>query len=211
MEQQLKRLGMAYEIYPAVDGQKLTADELALYSAKEAKKLLGRKLPLGDIGCSLSHFRLYQALLASDETEFLILEDDINIGRMFPEVIQHRERLPADWEFINFVTDVKEEPFGPEIHDIYRATRFLRWANRTAATLVNKKGAKKLVEHALPIRLPADGLTGRTNITGLVSYGIFPRLITTREIDSTIERPPTKTRPLKAIRGFFKAKRPHLT
>ena len=50
MERQLSRLGMDYEIFPAVDGQQLSDRDLPQYSAKAAKRLIGRELSRGEIG-----------------------------------------------------------------------------------------------------------------------------------------------------------------
>ncbi len=199
MEQQLQRLGIDYEIFPAIDGQELSEEDLRQYSAKEAKKLNGRELSKGEIGCALSHLRIYEKLISSGEEDCLILEDDVNIGQMFVEILRHKEKLPSDWEFINFVTDAKEQPFGLPICDIYRPARFKNRANRTSANLVNVKGARKLAAHARPLRTSADGLTGRTEITGLISYGIYPRVVTLHEVESTIGPVPRGRRTLKSV------------
>ncbi len=199
MEQQLQRLGIDYEIFPAVDGQELSEEDLQQYSSKDSKKLNGRELSKNEIGCALSHLRIYEKLISSGEENVLILEDDINIGQMFVEILRHKEKLPPDWEFINFITDAKEQPFGPPIFDIYRPSRFKNRANRCAANLVNVKGARKLAGHARPIRTSSDGLTGRTEITGLISYGIYPRVVTLREVESTIGAVPKGRRTLKSV------------
>ena len=94
MEQQLSRLGMDYEIFPAVDGQHLSDRDLLQYSAKEATKLIGRELSRGEIGCALSHLRIYEKLIASGDFDCLILEDDINIGQMLPEVLGTKKVSP---------------------------------------------------------------------------------------------------------------------
>jgi hypothetical protein len=80
-----------------------------------------------------------------------------------------RNRLPGDWELIDFSTDAPQEPCGKCLIDISRASRHKDWADRASAYLINSTGAKKLLDQAYPIGHNADGLTWRMDITGVVS------------------------------------------
>lgn len=186
IESQFAKLGVAFTFFDAVDGRTLTAADLAKYSEKAALKMEGRGLSPNEIGCALSHIKLYEELLASKHECYLILEDDIIFGAMLLGVVQSRAKLPADWEFINFFTSKEVQPFGDFIFDIYRPGRFKKSTNMAAAYLINRDGAERLLASAYPIRLAADGLTGRTNLTGLISYGISPRVAAIRDVESEI-------------------------
>jgi hypothetical protein len=105
---------------------------------------------------------------------------------MFKQVLANRNKFPPDWEFINLCTDAKQEPFGDFITDIYRCSHHLEWANRTSAYLINNRGAQKLLEKAYPIRYEADGLTGRTHITGIYSYSVWPPVVALQDVESDI-------------------------
>ena len=186
MEKSLSKLNVAYEFADATDGNALSADDYAKYSEPLANKVSGRPLSKGEIGCSLSHLKLYERLLESKDECYLILEDDVDIGIMLLEALKQREHFPHDWVFINFMTDKKGVAFGEPIFDIYRMTRFPGRVNRTSVNLVNRKGAKKLLSFAYPIRLPADGLTGRIEMTGLICYGVQPPLAVLHDVETTI-------------------------
>jgi glycosyl transferase family 25 len=186
MEEQLKGLNLPFDFISAVDGSKLSTGELKLYSRKDALRCTGRELSRGEIGCALSHAGMWQRMMNEGIDEVLILEDDVVLGEMFIRVLQDRSRLPDDWELINFMTDVPQLPIGQPVCDIYRVCRFEGFANRTGAYLINRRGAEKLLKHVFPVRWPADGLTGRTYITGLVSYGIEPRLLILNHFESDI-------------------------
>ncbi len=93
MEVQLQALGMAYEIFPAVDGIQLSDDQLAKYSEVEAIKTLGRPLVKTQIGCALSHLNIYEKIVAEGISECVVLEDDIYIGKMFKDARSSSERL----------------------------------------------------------------------------------------------------------------------
>jgi glycosyl transferase family 25 len=189
MEKQLTELGWHFEIVQAVDGNCLTTEERKAYSAWQAIKTVKRTLTPGEIGCALSHAKFWVRMVAENIEEALILEDDVVLTPDLMRVLERRHQLPADWELINFKTDVAKFPFGSPIYTNYRVCHFQDDANRTCAYFINHKGAKKLCTHVYPIRLAADGLTGRTSITKLVSYGVDPDLVTLADFPSMIKRP----------------------
>ena len=204
MEEQLLRLQLDYEIVAAVDGRSLSIEDKKQYSRKDAMRCCDRELSPGEVGCALSHIRMWQRLIRECIDEVLILEDDVLLGEMFLHVLRHRSRFPADWELINFVTDAPHIPFGNPICDIYKVCRFQGWANRTGAYLINRRGAQKLLNHAFPIRWPADGITGRIYITELVSYGIDPNVV---GLNHNSESEIWKISGMSALRTTARAKR----
>lgn len=205
MELQLQGLGIAYEIFPAVDGMRLSEDQRTKYSEVEAMRALGRPLVKTQIGCALSHINIYEKIVSEGIPECVVLEDDIFIGKMFKSVLEMRSRLPKDWDLVNFCTDARQLPFGEALTDIYRASSYLEPANRTSAYLINLRGAKKLLDVAYPIRYEADGLTGRPHLSGLVSYGVSPAIVALQDVESDIWLPlSTENTAPRGIRRFLK-------
>lgn len=187
MRFQLSYLKLDFDFFDAVDGCALSEAEIrSVYSSELTVQLNGRDLTRGEIGCALSHIRIYEEMCKSNASDALILEDDAVVGTELVNVLQNRHRLPRDWDLINFFTDTRERAFGPRVWHVYRPTRFVRWPNRTAAYLLSKRGAEKLMSTAYPIRMPADNLTGRGYRSGLNFYGMAPRLVTLRDFGSTI-------------------------
>lgn len=176
MQQQLEELAIDYELINAVDKETLTPEDLQRYSAQNALKSIGRELSRGEIGCALSHAKMWERIVKERHPEVLILEDDVRIGRSLAAVLANRHRFPADYELINLSTDAPQVPFGDYITDIYRVSNHQRDALSTLAYMITRKGAGKLLDKVYPIRWPADELTARTYITGLVSYGIYPKV-----------------------------------
>jgi glycosyl transferase family 25 len=129
---------------------------------------------------------MWERIVRENIKEVLIFEDDVLIGGALPAILAHRNRLPVDWELVNFSTDAPQEPFGRFLTDIYRASRHKDWADRASAYLLTTRGAKKLLDHAYPIGHTADGLTWRTDLTGVVSYGVYPRVVILSDMDSSI-------------------------
>ena len=186
MAEQLKRLKLKFEFIRAVEGRSIKESDLQRYCKKDAIKCAGRALSPGEIGCALSHAKMWGRIVAENLNEVLILEDDVVIGETLIRILDVHHKFPADWELINFMTSAKQIPFGAPIYDVYRACRFEGYANGACAYLLNRAGAKKLLSHVYPIRWAADGTTGRTYITGLVSYGVDPRVVALSNFESDI-------------------------
>ena len=186
MEEQLSRLGIAHEIIPAVDGSALTAQQLQLYSEKDAQKIWGRKLINNEIGCYLSHVSMWKRLVEERHEEVLILEDDINIGGAFLGVMKNRHKFPKDYDLINFCPIAHKTPIGRFIYDIHKIAVLSIPAQRTSAYLLKRRGAERLLRKVYPICGPIDELMGRDQLTGLISYGVDPQVVVTGEFDSTI-------------------------
>lgn len=187
MQQQFESMNLPYRIINASDGKKLSPEELQKYSQRHAFKDKGRELSKGEIGCALTHAKMYQQMLDDNLDEVLILEDDIVITQDLLNVLLQRRKFPPDWEAVNFAnTWAKAIPRGEPVCKDYRICKFKSIANRTSAYLINRQGAKKLIEHLYPIRLPADDLMGRTRITGLHLYGITPSVVAPASFKSDI-------------------------
>lgn len=187
MQKQLNALKVEYRVIKAIDGQSLTEEQRKRYSKKQAKKCIRRELLPTEIGCSLSHAHIWELIISEQHKEILVLEDDIKIGTSLFQIIMNRHNLPKDYEFINFLTDAPQKEFGDFVVDIYKTSRHLHYANRTSAYLITAKGAKKLLNKTYPIRFPADEITGRTYLTGLVSYSILPAVAVSTNIKSSID------------------------
>lgn len=87
-DSQLKRLDVEYERFPAVYAK--TLDEEILEQAVDKFRwwcVLGRPVSLGEIGCALSHYSLYERIIKDDEPA-CILEDDVALDARFKEMLE---------------------------------------------------------------------------------------------------------------------------
>lgn len=77
---QLRALEMPFTAIEAVHGASLDAAELAAaYDARKALRLFNRELSRGEIGCALSHVKIYRKMVEEDIPCALVLEDDAKI------------------------------------------------------------------------------------------------------------------------------------
>lgn len=185
MQEQMQRLGIDYRVIEAVDGRGLAVDEKAPYSKSIALRDFGRELTPGEIGCALTHIKIWKLILDEGIEEALILEDDVHIGMAMIEVLKHRDRLPQDYQHINFSTNARQVPFGEFVTDIYRASRHSERPYLTSAYLLTQTGANKLLDLVSPLYMPIDNFI---TITDIISYGIYPRVVVLAETPSGIGR-----------------------
>lgn len=183
MQMQLNQLEVDFRVIEAVDGRQLKGDALIPYSKKVAVRDFGRELTPGEIGCALSHIKMWQMMIQEGLSEVLILEDDVHIGYALFDVLKNRHKFPSDYQHINFSTNARQIPFGDFITDIYRVSRHAERPYLTSAYLLTLSGAKLLLDLVDPLYMPIDNYVSISNI---VSYGIYPRVVVLSDIESSI-------------------------
>jgi len=174
---QLDGLGLRYEFVEAVDGRDLSPEELAeRYRRRESFAVLGRELAPGEVGCSLSHLKLYRKLLDEGLEEVVVLEDDAVVSPAFLDVVHHRDALPDDWEVVLLYRSRGPascwgaRPLGRQ----HRCVRLACNAYGSLAYLLRPSGARKLIAYNDPVRVAADHVTSGLVRIGLRIYAIDP-------------------------------------
>ena len=147
MERELE--GTAFERFPAVDG-----------AAVEGVNGLTRF----EVACLASHQALWRRLLAGDEAQAVVLEDDVHLMPGFRALIADTRWVPRDAHAVKLDTYFQSVWLGPA-HEASGGRRVARLFSRhesSAAYLVTRAGAELYLRLTTPPRLPAD-------------YSIFPR------------------------------------
>lgn len=113
MENQLNELGLPFERFPAIYG-KTFVDKDFEYDDSIAQKINGKSLTLGEIGCALSHKRVYQKFLKDQKDNHslkycIVLEDDVLLPKNFKdilerEIVKNEKRITNNrkWEYVTF-------------------------------------------------------------------------------------------------------------
>ena len=123
--QQFKKFNITnFEIVEAVDGKRLTQEQLdSDYDHKSAEKLV-RKLSLPEIGCALSHIDVYQRIIKENK-RCLIMEDDVVISKKFQSFVDIEIEDPCDVLFFGATTDNYEHKNLPKTYK-YRNIRYAK-------------------------------------------------------------------------------------
>lgn len=190
IKHRLNALGASYEIVDAVDGK--TADP-AIYQSRLrqdiARRKKGRELLPGEIGCHLSHYHLWQRIVAEQIPQAIVLEDDAAPNADFCAVIADILSLNVPWDVINLAADSKRRTDamlrGLAGKD-YVFGRYQEKLLRTHAYLISLAGAKKVLDICREIAEPIDRAWGYWWQTGLLFYCVAPPLAQQTEKESFI-------------------------
>lgn len=162
MEEQLVPFAfLDVEYFAGINGKALSEEErAALYDSVRCLKELGRELKPGELGCSLSHARLYKEIADRGLQAALILEDDALISGYIPQALQ--AALPAlenDKPRLILLTPASyhtRKTYSKATR--YRIHKFLE-GYYASGYLVNRKAAQVLSEQLLPIHMMNDNWT----------------------------------------------------
>jgi glycosyl transferase family 25 len=203
MQVHLKELGVQFRIIEGIDGKTLTPENLKGYSKRLAVADYGRELYQGELGCAFSHIYMWELMIKEQLDAVLILEDDVRISRSLINILANLDKLPEDYEHINFSTKTAQIPFGNFITDIYRASNHHERPYSAGAYLLTRKGAQKLLKLVFPLYMPIDNYISFANIK---SYGIYPKVAIHPEIQSTIGRRGRHPKPRFLIKKYQQLK-----
>ena len=181
----LSGLGLAFTFFDATDGKKLPASVLESvdYDFYPKHYLSPKPLTLGEIGCAISHIKVYEHMVENNIESAIILEDDAIVSQHFKEIVEDTlNKINKNHELIFFDHGkVKSHFFKKQIVEGYRLAHYKTPSKNSrrciiyaTAYLITLSGAKKLLNYAYPIRLPADYLTGLIQKTRVDTYGIEP-------------------------------------
>lgn len=163
-EASLKEHGIDCTFVEAVDGKDLTEKTIVekglKFLGKYEHKYDKRRMTIGEVGCFLSHYNIWEKIVKDNQQEVLILEDDIEFDYDFNKRIvaaMDEARKLGGWDFIYFsrASHLKYhyDIIIPNTKTFVKAD-YSVWANAYVLTL---EGAKKLLA-AKPLQklLPVD-------------------------------------------------------
>jgi len=188
MVRQMSALNCGFEFIEGVNGRNLTHEELKDYDRDLAiKNPIGedhRDLTAGEIGCAMSHLKIYRKIVAEDIEEAVIIEDDAVLAPEFAQIIRNRRQFPDDWmvvwlghlsNYLFSVGVVAAFRGRKKIYGKYRLARFVDYPWGGNAYFIKRKAASLLLDFGYPIRMPADLLlTGNHGEIRVPLYGIEP-------------------------------------
>lgn len=222
------KVGLNPEIFEAYDGRKIMT-HLEQYPELKNKILQQKEITLNlglgmhskmqdpltyaEIGCALSHLKVYEEIVRRNLEYALILEDDIAFEKDFSLVLDPIVNMKDKWDtvlishasgirdlFINhkyFLAkgesgDIFLKREGMGILDPIFNRR--RMAFIASCYFINKKACERLIDIGYPIRLPADYLLGYPALHGLRMFSVraekFLAYAKTETFESTISDRP---------------------
>lgn len=174
--------GLEGELWPAVDGSKLTPDEVtAAYRDHLFDPPYPFPLKLGEVGCFISHRQIWAEIVRRDLDHALVFEDDVALDKdQFQQALTLARDHIGDLDFIEFQNrppEGKTQPIGqsggcvlslPEVTPL-----------RLSAEMISRRAAERLLEFSAPFDRPADTYVQCHWHTSLQPAVIYPSGVST--------------------------------
>lgn len=175
LEKRLTELGLDYRFVAATDGSKLTPDEQSLPDRHIRSKFARTPLTNSEIGCYLSHMKLWRRIIESKLDWAVIMEDDLLIEESLPNILDKIGKLTIAWDLIRLagLFTVPTKSIG-SLDNNHTLNMLLNTACGAQAYCLSKRGAEKLLAKALPIVRPVDNTMDRYWENNLTILAIQP-------------------------------------
>ena len=149
--------GISFNRVVAVDGRVISAEDHPGIDVERFKRVNGRNLVPGEVGCYLSHIKALEAFLADGGEIGLICEDDIAFT---DDTLPLMTALAATsgWDIVKLF-NFRYRGFVPHrrLSDKWTLGRCLHGpAGSAVAYAVCRAGAQRLLANAIPMTLPFD-------------------------------------------------------
>jgi glycosyl transferase, family 25 len=186
----LRDADIAHEFISAFDGAKEDAAfvQHAIDQSVFMKKLRGSNLTRGEVGCAMSHIRLYKKIIDENISYACIVEDDIDItdAANFKALTNNEYcKTQKDWDLLLLGHIQQVETPDTSIVSFFKkkATSGIyiavpvQFCYSTTGYIINNTTARILYEKGLPVRVPADFLTGDSAKYGVRLRAAVPKVI----------------------------------
>ncbi|KTL62574.1 beta1,4-galactosyltransferase waax [Photorhabdus laumondii subsp. laumondii] len=156
IQYQAEKLDLSVEFIKAVNGRELSQDEIKLLCPDFDKS----SMTLGELGCSLSHLKIYEKMIKENIQLALIMEDDAEIGRDIREIldflitIDNKKPYKPNIFLLSKVNEYMDTFKKPLIKDYHLVS--VIDAALTHGYVINKSAAKRLLDFLRPVWLVAD-------------------------------------------------------
>ena len=179
MRERFAALGLDIEIFPAVDGRTLTAEQRAIVdNVEDRRRHLSVAMGDGSIGCLWSHLSVWRLCADGPDDLLAVFEDDVALSPRLPEALAAIERLGPRFDFVRLhhvrqplrvapCADIGGFLLGrPRFHDV-----------GTLGYVVSRAGARRTLALMTEWPLEVDIQLGRWWDHGLDYFSIDPPVV----------------------------------
>jgi glycosyl transferase family 25 len=190
MWRQCEALGLETTRIPAVDGHAIILPDRRVDTQAFSRRHHAALRP-GEIGCYLSHVSALRTFLCSGAAHGLILEDDARLATNLWSVLVDLMRIDDQWDLVKLYAT---HPGGIlDRADLRGGHRLVSLAFRhgaSAAYVVNRRAAMKLLAGLLPMTVPYDHEFDRAWKYGIKLRAVMPFPVGRQHFNSTIGAKP---------------------
>lgn len=180
---QLKSLDLSYHFIEAIDAHELSGQkifenfDISLWKSGSRT----RRLLQGEIGCILSHFKIYRKMIDEDIEVACIIEDDIELQKDFKYFLSYENLKTIDWDLFylgHHSQQSKKETCGTNKTELklrnYIVGIPIELPEGSYAYIIKKEAATNILEHGYPIRMPMDHYIGNAPALGIRTCLLSP-------------------------------------
>lgn len=171
MVEQLDRLELDYEIFPAFDAKGIINAQFSFPIIKGAG--MGRKLQPAEICCTLSHIAALKHAKMMGYDNVVVLEDDVVMCSDWKKRMEYLfENLPEDWEYVYLSGHSDYVKLTPcDSPTIYKAPIMVS----SFSYAVNRSGINKVIDIATEMTTTYDDMiTHKIRVGKLNGYLYMP-------------------------------------
>lgn len=178
----MDRLGMEFEFVDGIDLRRADISGHPDYDGARRRLYFGCDLQPGELGCLLSHRKVYQIMVTRKLPHALVLEDDAGLEDDLPDVVRTLAESPVDWDLIRFLD--KKKVYRKKCRRIgmidatHELSRLPTNSGGAYGYLLNQCAAARLLELMEENWLQNDVLHSRAWFTGLTTYIVRPSPVT---------------------------------
>jgi glycosyl transferase, family 25 len=157
---QLKVLDLEFEFVDGIRGRDLYEDP-TYYDRRKALRIELRDMTPGEVGCALSHQKVYDKIVERDLPYALVLEDDAVLSPDLPEVLSRLEKRIKPNDLIQLERcDVYSRKGREPLYKRYSLVKptMIRYGSisQAAGYVVTREAARKIRTINRPVYVPAD-------------------------------------------------------
>ena len=137
---------LPFERIEAEDGRELSAEEIAQCYRFEDSDYY-KELNAGEIGCYLSHAKVWQKIIKQQLDFAIVLEDDAIVSEFLADAIQSLSVLDQEWDLIKLVEcPIKRKAVHQSALDRFSLVTYNKVPKGTQGQAVSYSGAVKLLQ-----------------------------------------------------------------
>jgi len=146
VKSQLDALNLSFERIDAVAGKLLSQAEItAIYDKQTNRKLHHRNLTVGEIGCYMSHRKIWQMMQEQKIERALILEDDIVAKPQLLDCLRLMESANG-WDVIKIADFERVTPAKSQrVSEQFELVSYKKVPNRTMGYFITRQAAAKML------------------------------------------------------------------
>jgi glycosyl transferase, family 25 len=193
---QLNDLGMTFQLIEAIDGVELSDQEIrnnpdfGIYKSGYHSSYLRKE----EIGCVLSHLKIFRKMVDEKIEQACILEDDNDYSMNFKDLLIGGNLNTTEWDILylghHSACTTKEAQSTNKKQLVSSDSKIgeaIEVPYGAYAYIINIDAAKKILNLAFPIRMPFDSYIGNGPAIGLRTSLVTPPCVLNKSVfNSTI-------------------------